>query len=70
MGSVFRKPKPPSKSQAQIDYEARLERETKAQEEAKAAADANAKEMENKKAKGLIGSRSLFGNPGGRGFYS
>jgi len=26
--------------------------------------------MENKKAKGLIGSRSLFGNPGGRGFYS
>tara|TARA_B100000214_G_scaffold5148_1_gene3846 strand:+ start:888 stop:1100 length:213 start_codon:yes stop_codon:yes gene_type:complete len=70
MGSIFRKPKKPAKSQAQIDYEARLARETKAQEEAKAQAEANAKETEYKKAKGLIGSRSLFGNPGGRGFYS
>ena len=60
----------PPKSQYQIDYEARLDREMKAQEEAKIAAAANAKEMEAKKAKGLIGSRSLFGNPGGRGFYN
>jgi len=70
MGSIFRAPKKPPKSQAQLDYEARLARETKAQEENKKMAEANAKEQEYKKSKGLIGSRSLFGNPGGRGFYS
>ena len=69
MGNPF-KPKKPSKSQAQIDYEKRLAKEEAAAKANKEQADANAKEMENKKAKGLIGSRSLFGNPGGRGFYS
>ena len=69
MGSIF-KPKPPSKTAAQIEQEKKSARAEAAEAERKKASEAAAKEHEDKVARGVIGNRSLFGNPGGRGFYS
>ena len=63
---IFKKPKPPPRNLA-------LERQLAAAQQA-ATARANAlaadeAEQEYKQAKGLYGSRSLFGRAGGRGYF-
>ena len=64
MGSVF-KPKapPPPKPDPAIE-EARL-----AEEARKAALEKEQATYKDKVARGIIGSRSLFGRAGGRGFF-
>ena len=63
---IFSKPKPPPRNYA-------LERQlAEAQNAAKARADAlaaSAAETSYKQAKGLYGTRSLFGKAGGRGYF-
>ena len=63
---IFKKPKPPPRNLA-------LERQlAEAQQAATARANALAAdeaEQEYKQAKGLYGSRSLFGRAGGRGYF-
>ena len=68
MGNVFGG-KPPGKSQATIDYENQMKADKIAEDKRAADAAAAAKEKESKTARGLIGSRSLFGNSGGRGYF-
>lgn len=59
------------KQQPQRNYE--LERQIAAQQEAerkrKAELEAKQKEIADKQAKGLYGSRSMFGKAGGRGYF-
>jgi len=64
MGSIFRpKPPPPPKADPAIA-------EARAAEERRAADLKRQQETYSKKvAKGVIGSRSLFGQAGGRGFF-
>ena len=66
MGGVFKKPAPPPRN-------SELERHIAAANAAeKARADALAakqKEIADKQAKGLYGSRSMFGRAGGRGYF-
>ena len=66
MGNPFKKPKPPAP-------DPRLEAEMKAAEEQAAADKARDEketaQLESKKRRGLIGTRSLFGRPGGRGYF-
>ena len=66
MGGVFKKPAPPPRN-------LELERQIAASQAAeKARADALAakqKETADKQAKGLYGSRSMFGKAGGRGYF-
>jgi hypothetical protein len=64
MGSIFRpKPPPPPKADPAIA-------EARAAEERRAADLKKQQETYSKKvAKGVIGSRSLFGQAGGRGFF-
>ena len=68
MGSVFGG-KPPGKSQATLDYEKKLAADKVAEDKRAADAKAAAAEQSDKKAKGLIGSRSMFGKSGGRGYF-
>jgi hypothetical protein len=65
MGGVFSKPKapPPPKVDPAIE-EARL-----AEEARKAALEKEQATYKDKVARGIIGSRSLFGKAGGRGFF-
>jgi hypothetical protein len=67
MGGIFSKPSPPPRDTA---LEKQLE-EQRAAEEAKAAAlEADQATYKKKVAKGIIGTRSLFGSlAGGRGFF-
>ena len=66
MGNPFKKPKAPPRN-------LELERQIAASQAAeKARADALAakqKETADKQAKGLYGSRSMFGKAGGRGYF-
>ena len=66
MGNPFEAPKPPAP-------DPRLQAEMKAAEEQAAADKAQAEketaQLESKKRRGLIGTRSLFGRPGGRGYF-
>ena len=55
---------PVEKAEWEAQKEAR-----KAEEARKAALEAEAKARKDKVAKGIIGSRSLFGQAGGRGFF-
>ena len=64
MGSVFSPPKPPAPKP-----DPAIEKARKAEEARKAALEAEAKSYKDKVAKGIIGSRSLFGRAGGRGFF-
>ena len=68
MGSIF-KSKPPGKSQATLDYEAKLAADKIKEDKRAADAKIAATEKESKTAKGLIGSRSMFGKSGGRGYF-
>jgi len=65
MGGVFSKPKapPPPKVDPAIE-EAR-----QAEEARKAALEKEQATYKDKVARGIIGSRSLFGKAGGRGFF-
>jgi hypothetical protein len=65
MGGVFSKPKapPPPKPDPAIE-EAR-----QAEEARKAALEKEQATYKDKVARGIIGSRSLFGKAGGRGFF-
>jgi hypothetical protein len=65
MGGVFSKPKapPPPKPDPAIE-EAR-----QAEEARKAALEKEQATYKDKVARGIIGSRSLFGRAGGRGFF-
>ena len=66
MGNPFKAPKPPAP-------DPRLQAEMKAAEDQAAADKAQAEketaQLESKKRRGLIGTRSLFGRPGGRGYF-
>ena len=66
MGGVFRKPKAPPRNDA-------LERQMaadRAREEQRAKdLERESKAYATKKAKGIIGARSLFARAGGRGFF-
>ena len=66
MGNPFKAPKPPAP-------DPRQQAEMKAAEEQAAADKAQAEketaQLESKKRRGLIGTRSLFGRPGGRGYF-
>ena len=68
MGSIF-KSKPPGKSQATKDYEAKLAADKIKEDKRAADAKLAATEKEDKTARGLIGSRSMFGKSGGRGYF-
>lgn len=68
MGSIFGG-KPPGKSAATLAYEKKLAADKVAEDKRAADAKAAANEKESKTAKGLIGSRSMFGKSGGRGYF-
>ena len=66
MGNPFRKPKAPPRN---LELERQLA-EAKAAEKARAdELAAKQKEVADKQAKGLYGSRSMFGRAGGRGYF-
>lgn len=69
MGSIFGKKNPPGKSQATLDYEAKLAADKIAEDKRAADASKIKAEKEDKTARGLIGSRSMFGKSGGRGYF-
>ena len=64
MGSVFKPKAPPPPKADPAIAEAR-----KAEEARKAALEKEQETYSKKVAKGVIGSRSLFGRAGGRGFF-
>jgi len=66
MGGVFSKPSPPPRDTA---LEKQLEEQRAAEEARAAALEKEQKTYKQKVAKGIIGSRSLFGKAGGRGFF-
>lgn len=66
MGGVFSKPKPPAPDP---ELERKLAEEKAAAEKEKADSEKAAAQLESKKRRGLIGSRSLFGRSGGRGYF-
>jgi len=69
MGSIFGGSKPPGKSQATLDYEAKLAADKIAEDKRAADASKIKAEKEDKTVRGLIGSRSMFGKSGGRGYF-
>jgi len=68
MGNILGK-KSLGKSQTTIDYEKKLAADKVAEEKRAADAKLASIEKESKTAKGLIGSRSMFGKSGGRGYF-
>jgi len=66
MGGVFSKPSPPPRDTA---LEKQLEEQRAAEEARAAALEKEQKTYKQKVARGIIGSRSLFGKAGGRGFF-
>ena len=66
MGGIFRKPTPPPRNDA---LEKQLAAERAAEEKAARDAENAARVYSEKKAKGIIGARSLFARAGGRGFF-
>ena len=67
MGSVFGGQK--QDTSASDALRAEMEAERKAEEERAAALQAAEEKRKSKIARGIIGSRSLFGQAGGRGFF-
>ena len=63
---IFKKPKPPPRNYALEKQLAEAQQAATARANALAADEA---EQEYKQAKGLYGSRSLFGRAGGRGYF-
>ena len=66
MGGIFRKPSPPPRNDA---LEKQLAAERAAEEKRARDAETTARVYSEKKAKGIIGARSLFAKAGGRGFF-
>jgi len=66
MGNPFKKPKPPPPDPA---VEAEIKRQADVAEAEKVEAEKEAATQLSKKRRGLIGSRSLFGRAGGRGYF-
>lgn len=66
MGGIFKKPAPPPRN---MELEKELAETRKAEEKAAKQAEDAARTYSEKKAKGVIGARSLFARAGGRGFF-
>jgi hypothetical protein len=66
MGGVFSKPKAPPEDPA---LKARIAEETAIAEKEKADKEKADAQYASKQRRGLIGSRSLFGKSGGRGYF-
>ena len=66
MGGVFRKPSPPPRNDA---LERQMAADRAAEEKRQADIERESKAYADKKAKGIIGARSLFARAGGRGFF-
>ena len=66
MGGVFRKPSPPPRNDA---LERQMAAERAAEEKRQRDIERESKAYATKKAKGIIGARSLFARAGGRGFF-
>ncbi len=66
MGNPFKTPKAPPPDP---ELELKLKQEREAAEAEAAASKLEEKQIASKKAKGLIGTRSLFGRAGGRGYF-
>ena len=66
MGGVFRKPSPPPRNDA---LERQMAAERAAEEKRQRDMERESKAYAPKKAKGIIGARSLFARAGGRVFF-
>ena len=66
MGGIFKKPSPPPRNDA---LERQLAADRAAEEKRQADIERESKAYADKKAKGIIGARSLFARAGGRGFF-
>ena len=66
MGGIFKKPSPPPRNDA---LEKQMAAERAAEEKRARDLERESKAYATKKAKGIIGARSLFARAGGRGFF-
>ena len=66
MGGMFKKPSPPPRNDA---LEKQLAADRAAEEKRARDLERESKAYATKKAKGIIGARSLFARAGGRGFF-
>jgi hypothetical protein len=66
MGGIFKKPSPPPRNDA---LERQLAADRAAEEKRAKDLERESKAYATKKAKGIIGARSLFARAGGRGFF-
>jgi|TARA_Y100000004_G_scaffold4440_1_gene5316 hypothetical protein len=66
MGGIFKKPSPPPRNDA---LERQLAADRAAEEKRARDLERESKAYATKKAKGIIGARSLFARAGGRGFF-
>jgi hypothetical protein len=66
MGGIFKKPKAPPRN---MELKRELAASRAAEEKAARDAETAARTYSEKKAKGVIGVRSLFAKAGGRGFF-
>jgi len=66
MGAIFSNESPPQRDTA---LEKQLAEQRAAEEERAAALEKEQRTYKQKVARGIIGSRSLFGKAGGRGFF-
>ena len=66
MGGIFKKPSPPPRNDA---LEKQLAADRAAEEKRQRDIERESKAYATKKAKGIIGARSLFARAGGRGFF-
>ena len=66
MGGIFKKPSPPPRNDA---LERQMAADRAAEEKRQRDLERESKAYADKKAKGIIGARSLFARAGGRGFF-
>ena len=66
MGGIFKKPSPPPRNDA---LERQMAADRAAEEKRQKDIERESKAYADKKAKGIIGARSLFARAGGRGFF-
>ena len=66
MGGIFKKPSPPPRNDA---LERQMAADRAAEEKRARDLERESKAYADKKAKGIIGARSLFARAGGRGFF-
>jgi|TARA_R100001129_G_scaffold1792_1_gene1808 hypothetical protein len=66
MGGIFKKPSPPPRNDA---LERQMAADRAAEEKRQRDMERESKAYATKKAKGIIGARSLFARAGGRGFF-